>query len=188
MDKKYTVEERFADLTVEEYMRGYRDVPLFMECCRSCPNYGHSWGCPPFEFDTEEILSRYEYVRLRATTITFAEKGLPADRAGRLILPERIRIERELLEMEPAHDGRSFAFVGKCLYCDKCTRPEGGACRHPELVRPSLEAFGFDIGKTLSEIFGRRLVWGSGGRLPDYLTLVSALMHNDGALYRSGGK
>ena len=43
--------------------------------------------------------------------------------------------------------GRSFAYVGSCLYCPDgtCTRPEGNPCRHPELVRPSLEACGLSL-------------------------------------------
>lgn len=51
-------------------------------------------------------------------------------------------------------------------------------CRHPEKVRPSLEAFGFDISRTLSELFGIRLLWGKDGVIPEYLTLVCGFFHN----------
>ena len=51
-------------------------------------------------------------------------------------------------------------------------------CRHPELVRPSLEACGFDIAHTTSELFGIELKWGTDGSLPEYLTLVCGFFHN----------
>ena len=106
--------------------------------------------------------------------------------AGRLIRPERQRLERRLLEMERRYGGRSFAYVGSCLYCPDgtCTRPEGNPCRHPELVRPSLEACGFDIGRTTSELFGIELKWGADGKMPEYLTLVCGFFHDgDGVVW-----
>lgn len=57
-------------------------------------------------------------------------------------------------------------------------RPEAKPCRHPELVRPSLEACGFDIAHTTSELFGIELKWGTDGSLPEYLTLVCGFFHN----------
>ena len=100
--------------------------------------------------------------------------------AGRLIRPERQWLERRLLEMERRYGGRSFAYVGTCLYCPEgtCTRPAAKPCRHPELVRPSLEACGFDIAHTTSELFGIELKWGTDGSLPEYLTLVCGFFHN----------
>lgn len=97
---------------------------------------------PPFGFDMEEYVTRYGTALLVATRITPEEPGLPVSEAGRLILPERQRLERRLLEMERQYGGRSFAYVGTCIHCPEgsCTRPEGRPCRHPELVRPSLEA------------------------------------------------
>lgn len=87
----------------------------------------------------------------------------------------------ELLDMERKYGGRSFAYIGKCLHCsdNECTRNCGTPCRHPEKVRPSLEAFGFDIAKTLSELFNIELLWGKDGKLPEYLVLVSGFFHNE---------
>lgn len=82
--------------------------------------------------------------------------------------------------MERLYGGRSFAYVGTCLHCPEgsCTRPAGKPCRHPDKVRPSLEACGFDIARTTSELFGIDLKWGSEGRIPEYLTLVCGFFHN----------
>lgn len=107
-------------------------------------------------------------------------KGIPIDKSQELIRPERIRIEKELLELEHRYGGRAFAYVGKCLYCpdSECARKCNRPCLHPDKVRPSLEAFGFDIARTLSELFGIELLWGKNDILPEYLVLVSGLFHN----------
>ena len=123
-------------------------------------------------------MRQWKLVRLTATKITPAEAGLPIGLAQEFVRLERVRIEREQLELERRLGGRSFAYVGKCLYCDSCPRAEGKPCRHPELVRPSLEAFGFDIGRTLKELFGIELLWGKDGCIPPYLVLVSGFFHD----------
>lgn len=177
---RYTAEDFTAELPVADYIARYRDAERFIGYCRECPNFGHSWGCPPFEYDVEQLLSRYRTALLVATKITPAESGRPLSDAAGLIRPERMRLERRLLDMEERFGGRAFAYVGSCLYCpeESCTRPDGKPCRHPELVRPSLEAYGFDIGRTAAELFGIELKWGAEDCLPEYLTLVCGFFHN----------
>lgn len=177
---RYTAEDFTAELSVADYIARYRDAGRFIGYCRECRNFGHSWGCPPFDYEVDQLLGRYRTALLVATKITPAEGDRPLSDAGVLIRPERIRLERRLLDMENLYGGRSFAYVGSCLYCPEgsCTRPSGKPCRHPALVRPSLEAYGFDIGKTASELFGIELKWGAQGRLPAYLTLVCGFFHN----------
>lgn len=177
---RYTSADTSIELPVPDYIARFRDHERFIAYCRKCRNYGQSWGCPPFDYDVEYLLRQYRTALLVATKITPAEGGHPLSEAGALIFPERMRLERTLLEMESRYGGRSFAYVGTCLYCPEssCTRPEGKPCRHPERVRPSLEAYGFDIGKTASELFGIHLKWGANGKLPEYLTLVCGFFHN----------
>lgn len=117
---------------------------------------------------------------LVATKIVPETRDIPISESGRLIRPERLRLEARLLEMERLYGGRSFAYVGTCLHCPEgsCTRPAGNPCRHPDKIRPSLEACGFDIARTTSELFGIDLKWGSEGRIPEYLTLVCGFFHN----------
>lgn len=182
----YRAEDFSVTVSVADYIARFRDAERFEGCCRACPNYGCSWGCPPFDFDVEEYLNRYSRALLIATKIAPEQRDLPIAEAKRLIHPERQRLERRLLEMERRYGGRSFAYVGSCLYCPEgtCTRPEGNPCRHPELVRPSLEACGFDIGRTTSELFGIELKWGADGKMPEYLTLVCGFFHDgDGVVW-----
>ena len=177
---KYSVEDFTADIGANEYIARFRDEKRFMDLCKECPNFGNSWGCPPFDFDTEILLHRYKYVRLIATKIIPARNDIPVNMTQELIRPERIRRGHELLEMELMHDGRAFAYAGKCLHCNgnECRRKYNLSCVHPGKVRPSLEAFVFDIGRTLSALFGIELLWGKEGILPKYLVLVGGFFHN----------
>ena len=188
-DLRYTAEDFTAELSAADYIRRYRDPQRFGACCRRCPNYGRSWGCPPFGFDPAERMGRYSRLLLVATQIRPADPDQPIDLSQQLIRPERLRLERQLRQLEARFGGLMCAYIGSCLHCPAgtCTRPQGLPCRHPEAVRPSLEAFGFDIGRTLSDLFGFELRWGRDGRLPDYLTLVCALFHNEAGPIRFGG-
>lgn len=186
MTTEYTIEYFTADIGVDEYIERFRDEARFIELCEKCPNFGCSWGCPPFDFDTDEFLRQYKYAHLMATKIIPDRNDIPVEMTQEFIRPERVRIEKELLEMERKYGGRGFAYVGKCLYCSgsECTRKRNRPCLHPDKVRPSLEAFGFDIGRILSELFGIRLLWGKDGILPEYLMLVSGLFHNSVAYWQ----
>lgn len=104
------VEEFTADIPVEEYIGRFRDEERFLELCKMCPNFGNSWGCPPFEFDTEDFLLQYRHAHLMAAKITPLENDIPVESTQTFILPERIRIEKRLLEMEQKYGGRAFAF------------------------------------------------------------------------------
>ena len=176
----YTARDFSAELPAADYIARFRDAERIGGYCLACPNYGRSWGCPPFGFSVGRYLSGYATALLTVTKIVPQKQGLPFSEAGRLILPERRRLEQQLLGMERQYGGLSFAYVGTCLHCPEgtCTRPDGKPCRHPELVRPSLEACGFDVARTASELFGIEMKWGSGGRMPEYLTLVCGFFHD----------
>lgn len=87
---------------------------------------------------------------------------------------------RDCLPMEEAWpDSRAF-FAGTCFDCPEgtCTRPSDLPCVRPGKIRPSLEALGFDLGRTASELLGIELRWSVDGRLPEYFTLISGFFTN----------
>ncbi len=177
---EYNIEEYTATIGVKEFIRLFRNEEVVRGYCRECDNYGRSWGCPPFDFDVEERLRHYDNVKIVATKITPHEQGLPLNAAQELMLPERHRLDKWLLEMEQRHNGLTCSYVGKCLYCanENCTRVCGLPCRHPDKVRPSLEAYGFDVSLISQELFGIALQWSKDGLLPEYLVIVCALFYN----------
>ncbi len=180
MNTDCTVRRKAVTISLGEYMAVYRDEQKFMEYCRQCPNYARLWSCPPFDDCKDRIFRDYSQITIFASIITPDSNDIPLAQSSEIIIPERKRLERILLEMEYRYTGYAFAYAGSCLNCpqDTCTRPSGGRCRHPQLVRPSLEAYGFDIGKTTTTLLGIDLCWSTDGRIPPYLTLVTAIMHN----------
>jgi predicted metal-binding protein len=176
----YSAEDFTTSLSAEEYIRKYSNSECFIKYCKECRNYGKVWACPPFSHDTMAELRQYSNVFLVATKIIPAGKQIPFSEIKHFFRPERMRLEKKLLEMEQQYGGRAFAYAGSCLYCPEgtCSRLDNQPCRHPELVRPSLESYGFDLGRTASELFGFPLLWSSDGYIPQYLTLICGLFHN----------
>ena len=107
------------------------------------------------------------------------DKTLPLEAANELMEPVTNELNKELLEMEKSLGGMSFGFVGSCPYCGgaPCARIEGKPCKHPDKVRPSLEVFGFDMGRTAKELLGLEIKWSKGQLIPEYLTLVCGVFY-----------
>lgn len=176
--------EEFEKLIpMQEYIEGFRDPERVRGYCRSCNRHSNCWACPPFGFDEELLLNRYGMISVRAVKLYPECGGMSgvSPEEIRDVLGETVRTYREkddarLLKREESSGGRAF-FAGTCLLCpqDGCSRIYGRPCVHPEKVRPSLEAFGFDMEATASRLFGIEMKWGAQGRMPEYLTLVSGL-------------
>lgn len=189
----YTAEDILKTMPMQEYIAGYRDFGRVRGYCHECSRFGTCWACPPYSFDEEQCLRRYGTIDLLATRITPAGGTvLTREVSEEIIRKERYRLDAMLLRREreagSGEDGsgergcnspvRAF-FAGTCLLCppEQCTRRSNAPCRHPKSIRPSLEAMGFDIALTASDIFGIPLQWASNGNPPAYLTLVSGLAY-----------
>ena len=199
----YTAQDRWLKMPMAEYIAGYRDFGRVRGYCRECGRYGNCWACPPYDFDETALLEKYTTISLLATVITPSEGvALTPKTADLIIRRERQRLDRMLLGMEQDIEAQakrttlrnpqtampsranaggapatSAFFAGTCLLCppEHCTRRENRPCRHPESIRPSLEALGFDVARTTSGLFGIELQWGRPDAPPAYLTLLSAL-------------
>lgn len=176
-------------IPVGEYIKGYRDADKFMKYCRQCKRYNKTWTCPPYDFDTTEYISRYEDAVIIGSKIVFDDATLAScastddtKRVSERAMEYAFKTVTAFLRKLEREYPESISFLGtKCLLCgsEPCTRPYGMPCRHPNMVRHSLESVGFDIGKTTQELLGIELKWGKGNKPPEYITLVTALFTND---------
>lgn len=180
MEERYSVEEFSKEISVGEYLERFHNPDEVWGYCRACPNYGKQWGCPPFDFDVVERLSRYSTIRLIATKITLLDRSIAPSEINSVLRPERVRLERRLLEMERDCNGLACTYIGECMHCAEgsCSRLCGAPCRHPDLIRPSLEAYGFDVVKTLCELFGLDLEWSTATTSPSHIILTTALLYS----------
>ena len=179
-EKSYDAIDMVAFIDRETYVRDFRDVETFEDCCRACPNYGNRWGCPPFDHDTLQDLLPYNKVMLVGVKITPHDSKMPMEQVYDLMRPELERLNRRLLDLERENNGFALGFVGKCERCGNapCARIDGKPCRHPDVVRPSLEAYGFNVSETSSKLLGIDMVWSHDKNVPRHLTLVCGLFYN----------
>lgn len=175
----YTTERYTAELDAETYIKVFRRADYFLKLCQQCGNYGRRYGCPPFDHAPLTVLQRYDRVRIIGVKVTPHDKTLPLSAAGDIMRPVTTVLNKELLEMEKTSGGMCFGFVGSCPYCDgkPCARIDGKPCKHPDKVRPSLEAYGFDISRTAKELLGIEIKWSEQGQIPEYLTLVGGVFY-----------
>lgn len=179
LDLTYTKESFSAEMDAATYITDLRRVDYFMQFCRECGNYGRRYGCPPFDYDPLSVIAPYQKVRIIGVKIVPNDGNLPLSVANTLMLPVIRELNEELLALEKSLGGMAFGFAGSCPYCGEipCARIDGEPCRHPDKVRPSLEAFGFDMSKTASDLIGVEIKWSHDGRIPEYLTLVCGVFY-----------
>lgn len=180
----YTLTTKEATIGADEFIRRYRDVERFEAFCKQCPSYGRVWSCPPFDFYARSVSDGFKTVILMGTVIEFDEQTraacTTAEQSSAVGRETMERVWKDLLphlyEKECDTPG-SRCFTFRCVLCPEgCTRPEGKPCRHPEMMRHSLESVGFDIVAMTRDLLGIELEWSTDGSLPHHLTLVTALM------------
>lgn len=170
------------EIPIEKLIKDYLDVQRFDACCAKCENYGKNWACPPFDFDPEELISRYGSILLYAKKAepecdrVFASDAELKDAWEELLFPVDEALRRELLELEKACPESLALFSGGCNECETCTREKGLPCVRPELRRCSPEALGCDVLKIMDEVFGETAEWAANGRLPKKYLLLGGLL------------
>lgn len=175
----YATEVYTAEIDAKTYIKDFRRVEDFLKLCQQCKNYNNRYGCPPLHNDELAVVNKYQKVRIFGVKIIPMDKYLRLEMVNQLMEPVTNQLNKELLEEEKTLDGFGLGFVGTCPYCGKtpCARIEGKSCRHPDKVRPSLEAFGFDVGKTAKDLLGVELKWSQNGLIPEYLMLVYGIFY-----------
>ena len=124
--------------------------PEIRKICQenTCRNYGTSWACPPAVGTLEECRKR---IRRYGRMLVFSKKyeledsfdfkamarGMSDFKDAVDTFHEKLRpILKEFLLL--ANEG--------CGRCARCTYPDA-PCRFPELLHPSLEGYGFQVGE-----------------------------------------
>lgn len=185
---KYTCNNIIAQISKEDYIANFQDVDKFIGFCKQCPQYNTSWACPPYNFSLSSYMSVYDTVYIIGTKIIpdneirqqCINEEISKNTGLKIIVDTRNYLDRQLLGLESKYPGSKAFFAGFCTLCaQECTRIAGEPCRYPNKIRHSLESFGFDIGKTASELLHIDLKWSRDGSLPQYFTLVSGFFTNE---------
>ncbi|TXT59581.1 MAG: hypothetical protein BAJALOKI2v1_190005 [Promethearchaeota archaeon] len=141
----------------------------------NCPNYNHSWACPPeAPYLEEEILQNYRKFYLVYSKMQLNQKITTEQRSGNKssrnrsknlsslqkynLIRNKIEQEIEKFLNDPPEDFEEVRVLwdGHCRICEeqgkKCTYDEGIACRYPEKIRYSMEAVGIHVTKTVKKV------------------------------------
>ncbi len=180
----YAISHHTVFMPAGEYIRKYRDEDKFIVFCRRCNRYDRCWACPPYDFDISARIGKYKYICITGTQIVPDPSSVPTIPAGTekevvigLLTEVRLQLDSWLRWLETEYPGSLACYAGTCHLCpdDTCTRITGQPCRHPHLIRHSLESFGFDLGRTAEELLHIQVVWNDWVKFPKYLMLVSGL-------------
>lgn len=159
-----------------------------------CPFYGRNKMCPPFTPTAEEFrkyLARYRHALIVQLVVPLTEdiksrirgdaklEELFSDREFSSVLRRGGRQAWKLLnhiisgiERESFRRGYRFAVgfaAGSCPLCDECD--VNTPCKHPLEARPSMEAVGIDVQRTLEKA-GLSIEWGT----RDTVTLTGLIL------------
>lgn len=166
------------EISVENFLVNFFDYEYFHSLCRQCPRYGQTWSCPPFSEDIKLWWQQFAKLRVIAKKL-YLRKDLVAnlrmEALDSLFSKEKKSLRRTLHTWEQAIPASRALFAGHCEVCATCARVSGKVCLKPDKLRPSLEAYGADIGKILSDVFAETLVWSDPGELPPYIFIVGGL-------------
>jgi predicted metal-binding protein len=186
---KYKLNYTIATIDVGEYIQNYCDADKFIGYCKQCERYNACWACPPFDFAPLKRMENYKNAHIIGTKIILDVPllnectGAEQCKALSYKIIEEVRhsLDNKLLELEQKYRSSLAFFAGTCHLCKlgECMRILGKPCLHPAKIRHSLEAFGFDISKTVSQLLNTELKWGSKERLPEYFVLVSGFFTNE---------
>lgn len=176
MEFTYTIEEYTAEIPVQEFVTRCVDVTRFRKLCQQCGNYDKRWSCPSFTFDPMEIWNGYSSVRLYMRLLRGTQENQPMEAALTALMEEKRKYFNLLMTWEKENPDSQLLSAGTCDLCDTCAKEQGESCRHPELLRYSIEALGGDVEKCAKHYFNTPILWGKDGVAPAYYVLVGGLL------------
>lgn len=114
------------------------DSRSFLKCRFGCQRWGKYWTCPP-HLDISPQAFREAFAGYSQAILLKCED---------MQISQEITVALEKEAMKNHECAFPLAMV-LCVKCEKCAWPE--PCRYPHLARPSMDAYGIDIGKTVAQ-------------------------------------
>ena len=158
----------FKEICFDSKVQTYCVSPGF-----KCPNYKHSWTCPPEAPFMEDIVSKYKIFFLVYSEFNLAEYVRDMKKKYPRRSEYKIRnsfymkgylrddLEKEIFKFTENYNGnfeeKLILWDGHCRICQKflgksCTYSSNKPCRYPDKKRYSMEAVGIDVTKTVKQL------------------------------------
>ena len=135
------------------------DPRSYLKCRFGCNRWGQYWTCPPnLDLSPEKFMEAFKtYHKAIIIKTTDPDVGQEVTLA----------IEKDAM----LNHGSNFAFaMALCVKCEECAYPE--PCLYPHLARPSMDAYGVDISKTVEPLGFKVEFDQSGSLLPAWYSMV----------------
>ncbi|MBM7614927.1 DUF2284 domain-containing protein [Alkaliphilus hydrothermalis] len=180
---KHNIKERKIDEITKYYQ-----PEKFLGYCKACQYYDKIWTCPPYDFNTSEVLENYQYIYVIGSKLYIKDLDEGFDEllnhddldyvSNQIYRAARGIVDEQLVEIEESSNNLRVLLAGRCLVCTPCTREEKKSCRYPEKMHFSLESIGFDVSSICEDILCDKILWAK-DILPEYFLLVSAVLSHE---------
>jgi predicted metal-binding protein len=130
-----------------------------LKCQYGCPSYGKKLSCPPYSptpEDTRKVLSEYSKAYLIGYKGSTLFNGANKEDIQKLFPKVLKDVRNSLFEIEKHaflsgyYKSFVYGFCGPCTYCETCVvEDQIFTCKYAAESRPSMEASGIDVFKTV---------------------------------------
>jgi predicted metal-binding protein len=130
-----------------------------LKCQFGCPNYAKKLSCPPYSpkpEDTRKVIDEYSKAYLIGYEGSTIFTKYNTENMGELFPLVLKDIRKSLFEIEKHaflsgyYKSFVYGFCGPCTICDRCVVEDGIlTCKYATESRPSMEASGIDVFKTV---------------------------------------
>jgi predicted metal-binding protein len=130
-----------------------------LKCQFGCPNYAKKLSCPPYSpkpEDTRKVIDEYSKAYLIGYEGSTIFTKYNTENMGELFPVVLRDIRKSLFEIEKHaflsgyYKSFVYGFCGPCTICDRCVVEDGIlTCKYATESRPSMEASGIDVFKTV---------------------------------------
>ncbi len=117
-----------------------------------CQSYNRSWSCPPGCGPVEDAAARAaQYDRgVLLQTVGDREDSFDFEAMFEVAKQNRQHFDDLMMRLKDTDVDLFPMSAGTCDRCEKCTYPDA-PCRFPDLVYPSMEAYGLFVSKVCSD-------------------------------------
>lgn len=150
------------------------------KCKRGCSNYENKWCCPPYSKSYDIFSSKYKNAIIICFSATMEQyldinNGYFAMKAANSTL--KSLIDKVAREIEKQVEGYAL-LSGSCRLCKLCGCKEQKGCKHPEIMRFSIESTGLNEGAVAKEELLHEVLKYENKVLPKYTTFMSIILSN----------
>lgn len=149
-------------------------------CERGCKNFTRKYSCPPFSSSFDLLIAGKQYLVVNVIKVNTRQQ-IHIYNTIRMANVVAKSIQKKAFNFidEKCQNKEPILENGSCRLCKKCNLVSKLPCRHPEKMRPSLEATGIDVNDLVIKIFGFELQWYRKSKFPDYQCTVCGIITNN---------